>query len=231
MCINQYLSTSLNSNPDAASFFKELSNFGDPIFFGGCIRDFFLFPETPPNPRDFDIVMKSFNGVSFHEFIQSYNYQKNRFGGYKVTVGDTEFDIWDMTSTWAFKNNLVSCKEENLPESVFLNLDGIAYNFKTDVLHDNTFRSAMVSSEIDIVLTNNPQIELNLLRTFVFLEKYKFSHPLKASTNLKNFFHKFLKENPSISPSSLYDLQTKHYRKEVLSLFQITLNFEKIIQR
>lgn len=197
------------------NFIKELSSVGDLLFFGGSIRDICIFQERVKMPRDFDIAIKFKDKDKdvFNSLIENYNYRRNRFGGYKFTISNVEFDIWDLENTWAFKHTNLLPSEENLAKSVYLNIDGIVYNYNKAKLYDEIFRTSIEDGTLDITLEKNPQIELNLLRALVFKNKYN----LNLSNKLKSVFNQFNNNATDILTESLYELQFTHYNKEHFS--------------
>lgn len=194
-------------------FIEELSDVGDLLFFGGTIRDICLYPDNPPFPRDFDIAINFKNKNKFEVITQKYNNRKNRFGGFKFKIGNVEFDIWDLKNTWAFKNTNLKATEENLAKSVYLNIDGIVYNYNKSKVYDELFKKSIKYCKLDINLKENPQVELNLLRALVFKEKYKKNYKLNFSNTLKDTFREYLEDESMRLVDSLYELQSKHYSK------------------
>ncbi|PRS20000.1 hypothetical protein C6X94_17050 [Bacillus safensis] len=75
---------------------------------------------------------------------------------------------------------------------MYLNIDGIVYNFNKSKLDDELFRTSIKASKLDVNLEENPQVELNLLRALVFKDKYKEEYKLHFSNNLKRVFKKYL---------------------------------------
>lgn len=212
--IGNQLNTLLSHDNRIIGFVEKLSNIGDLIFFGGSIRDLYLTNENQSLPRDFDIVINLNNNISdLENFLDKFEYKKNRFDGYKIKVGNTEFDIWRIEKTWAFSNNLLKNEEKNLINSVYLSVDGIAFNYNKKILYDNILKRTNEKREINIVLENNPQKELNLLRGLVFKEKYKYD----LSNELKAEYRRFIENNGNLS-NFLYNLQYEHYKEEKLSL-------------
>ncbi|SYX86908.1 hypothetical protein [Paenibacillus alvei] len=211
--IKNHLIFFLEKNPNALRFIEELSDVGDLLFFGGSIRDICFFPDTPPMPRDFDIAIRFEHKDNFESIIRKYDYHRNRFGGYKLKISNMEFDIWDLENTWAFKYANLPPSEENLAKTVYLNIDGIVYNFNKEKLYDEVFRSTIRESKLDITLEENPQIELNLLRALVFKEKYK----LELSNRLKDVFNDYLRNDSNTLIENLYELQLSHYKSDYLS--------------
>lgn len=213
----------LVNHPQSLNLINKLSRIGELLFFGGSIREYCLNNEYRNMPRDFDIAIK-FNNKNknsenvldgyFSEFI----YRKNRFGGYKVQVEDLEFDIWDINNTWAFKEKKLPAEEENLIKSVYLNVDGVVYNFNKNKLYNEELTNSINNKEIDIVLKENPQKNLNLLRAIVFKKKYKY----EFSERLKTEFLDSMSKDLNLV-ETLIQLQNAHYKN-------IYVEREEIIQ-
>ncbi|MED5244980.1 hypothetical protein [Priestia sp. LL-8] len=216
----------LEDYPTSLNFIKDLSTIGELLFFGGSIRDYYVYNRYINMPRDFDIAIKIFpnNESLLEEFIGKYVHRKNRFGGYKVKIENIEFDIWNLENTWAFKENKLPAKEDNLVKSVFLSIDGIAYNFNKDTLYDEGLRRSINNKKINIVLNDNPQKDLNLLRALVFKKKYKldFGNDLKEEYQRSLSIHEDLYER-------LHQLQYSHYKFEYLTRNEVIEELNSII--
>lgn len=198
----------LRQNSENLDFIERLSTTGDLLFFGGSIRDLCISPESTKMPRDFDIAIKFNNKEEFNKIVEDYNFEINRFGGYKFHTSNIDFDIWDLNNTWAFNNTDLTPSEENLARSVYLNIDGIVYNFNKNILYDDIFRSSINNSKLDITLEINPHIELNLLRALVF--KYKYN--LNFSNKLKSVFRALIDTQEEKFIEDLYKVQLSHYK-------------------
>lgn len=215
----------LSDYPDSKEFLNHLSEIGELLFFGGSVRDYYIYNNYNNMPRDFDIAIKlePSEELIFESFVEQYCYRKNRFGGYKVKVENIEFDIWNLKNTWAFKEKKLSTKEENLVKSVYLSIDGIAYNFNKDKLYDEELKTTIENNKIDIVLKDNPQKDLNLLRALIFRKRYNldFSIELKQEylnsvRAYKDFYEK------------LYQLQFSHYHNECLTRNEVKEEIESV---
>jgi len=206
----------LKMREDTLEFITELSEVGDLLFFGGSIRHVY-FEKIEDYPRDFDIAIKFRNKNKFNEVINKYDFKVNRFGGYKFNISNTEFDVWDLNNTWAFKNTYLRACEENLVKSVFLNVDGIVFNFNKSKLYDYGITQTIKTKEIDILLPNNPQVELNLLRALIFKKKYNF----ELSSRLKKLLNDFNNKGNNEFLEQLHSLQFSHYKTEKISKLEI----------
>lgn len=199
----------LGKYSETLDFVEKLSKTGELLFFGGAVRD--IFVKNDQYPRDFDIAIKFNDEYKFNRLIDQYEYKKNRFGGYKIKVSGIDFDVWDYKNTWAFKNTELTPSEENLARSVYLNIDGVVYNFNSNCLYADLLKESLLKAELDVSLEENPHVELNLLRALVFKKKYN----LNLSNKLKTVFHFYvdlLNEENLIN--HLLDLQLSHYKFE-----------------
>ncbi|NUJ16627.1 hypothetical protein FKN04_08440 [Bacillus glycinifermentans] len=202
----------LGGYSETLNFVEKLSETGELLFFGGAVRDIYI--KNDQYPRDFDIAIKFTDEMKFNNIINDYEYYKNRFGGYKIKVSGIDFDIWDLNNTWAFKNTNLKPSEENLAKSVYLNIDGIVYNFNSNCLYADLLKETLMKSELDVNLEKNPHVELNLLRALVFKRKYN----LNLSNKLKRVFRYYVdstKENNLVN--YLLELQLSHYKIEKIS--------------
>lgn len=206
----------LKLRPLAQKAIFRLREEGDLLLFGGSVREFFN-SNFEVIPRDFDIVVNS-NHKNFERCFRGIPFKKNRFDGYKINVDGLIFDIWDLSSTWAFKEKKISdVRKENLPKTVFLNYDSIVYNLRTGDLYDEGYFKAKKDKLLDIVLEENPFPELNILRSFVFNKRDKMSY----SDGLLSYISDWCRKNNGHEVELLLNAQNKHYGREYISKYEI----------
>lgn len=200
----------LNNYPQANELINCLNDCGEVLLFGGAVREFndSRFNNTP---RDFDIVIKkSDKDIDLDNLLNKFYYKKNRFNGYKIKADSLEFDIWEIENTWAFKEKKVNCSEdeyiEKLQETVFLNIDSVIYNITKQQLHNNRYEEAMKYKVLDVVLIDNPYVELNILRAILFKKKYN----MKFSNRLIKLLDAFMDKNDNYL-DKIYESQFNHY--------------------
>ena len=169
----------LNRYPQASKLIQCLNECGEILLFGGAVRE---FNDNKFNitPRDFDIVIKKkHNDINLDNLLHRFYYRKNRFNGYKIKIDSLEFDIWEIENTWAFKEKKIDCTEaeyiEKLQETVFLNIDSVVYNITKEKIYSNRYEEAMKCKILDVVLVDNPYVELNMLRAILFKRKYNMN--------------------------------------------------------
>ncbi|WP_373483854.1 hypothetical protein [Acetobacterium sp.] len=213
---------------NADKLIRKLEENGEIIVFGGAVREY-IETNYEKLPRDFDIVFKKTKKhKDLESLLSGFFYKKNRFDGYKVLLDDLEFDIWNIDDTWAFRENKVKCKKahysQKLTETVFLNVDSIVFNLNKCTLDGKNFYNALENKELDIILEDNPFLELNLLRALVFKDKYDMS----LSKKLVESFRKFSRNNDNYL-EALYNIQFSHYKTEKIDKNQLKKELEYII--
>lgn len=218
----------LTEYKNASELINQLEKSGEVIVFGGAVRDY-LECEYQYMPRDIDIVFHcNKNKVCLDTILSNYDCKKNRFGGYKIFVDNLEFDIWDIDNTWAYKENKVVCSEskyvETLPYTVFLNIDSIAYNLAKCEFIGHEYFFAKETNRLDIILDENPFVELNLLRSLIFKQKYN----MILSENLIDRFIKSIFSNYNLV-ETLYELQFSHYKCEKIKKNSLKKELERIL--
>ncbi len=139
---------------------------GDVYLFGGIIRDIALLGRRGFN-SDIDLVVEG-NWTHFVSYLESLNAKKNKFGGYRLMVGEWPVDIWNAKETWAIKQGLVQYKGiASLTETTVTNWDAILMNWRTrSFIYRNNYFEDIRSRTLDIVLEENPNPLGMLVRVF-----------------------------------------------------------------
>lgn len=169
----------LREDPQIAQLLDRVSGLGSSLVLGGAMRDWFF--GNPP--KDIDIVVDC--PASKLTFLDKYKgMTKNKFGGYKVNVSDTEFDIWSWEHSWALMNDSKFDKGlDTITKAVFFNMDAVGYRIDTQTVVDHGFKAALESKTLDIVYEPNPYPFLQVSKALVLLKKYD----LKSSDRLRNY--------------------------------------------
>ena len=145
----------LRDHPPAAEIFKKIELAGDVILIGGILREF-LDHNKIQNLRDIDIIVDVKNESQWSRVIEEYSLRTNRFGGHKIFCEGLLVDVWRIEQTWAFRENIISCSYNNyiklLPDTVFLNLDSIIYDWTNEKWYKEKYLEGMHSRVIDVVL-------------------------------------------------------------------------------
>jgi hypothetical protein len=212
------------------SFLEKIASFSNVLIFSGIIRNYFInyFGEV----RDFDIVVDC-DEKEFDLFLTTYNYQKNSFGGYKISIGNLKVDVWHIQSTWAIKNHKLQPElfiNYTLPQTTFFNFSAIVFDFKQkEFIYGREFKNFLLSGEIDLVLKENPSPPLCIVNTIYYKHKYH----LHIAKNLEEYC---LENFSKYSEQDFIQIQVKHfgdvkysysYLKEYIKIFKKHLEKEK----
>lgn len=200
---------------------------------GGSIRDAYYNEINDYSVRDIDLIIHEQNN-ELDSILKDYNYEKNRFGGYKISLEKIEVDIWTYNDNWAIKNKLVNETSiiRNIAKGALLNIDSLVYDYYNKKINDELFYKVLESKEIDFVTDNqdyinlNPNKELNIFRILYSKQKYELS----LSQNIKKYIKEFTKEELNYL-DIIYKSQFKHYQDEKLNKNQIYDEIQKQIYK
>lgn len=139
---------------------------GDVYLFGGIIRDLALLGCKGFN-SDIDLVVE---GCWSHlvSYLESLNAHKNKFGGYRLMIGEWPVDIWNAEETWAIKKGLIQYNGiASLTDTTVLNWDAILMNWRTrSFIYRKNYFKDIEFRMLDIVLEENPNPLGMVVRVF-----------------------------------------------------------------
>lgn len=129
---------------------------GDVYIFGGVLRDLALLGRRGFD-SDIDLVVEG-NWSQFVSYLEFLNASKNKFGGYRLTVGGWPVDIWNARETWAIKQGIVEYKGiASLTDTTVMNWDAILMNWRTrSFVCTHNYFEEIRERVLDIVLEENP---------------------------------------------------------------------------
>lgn len=197
----------LREDSEINTIFCRLEEYGHLILIGGAIRDIAVYNRQP---RDYDIIVNT-DCENFDEVFEGFEFTKNRFGGYKIYINTFEFDVWSIKNNWAFKNNILEAKVENIVESTFYNIDSVHLNLNNGDWDGKYFIEALNENVLDIVLDDdyislNPTPEINIVRAIVFKKLWG----LHFSSKVENYILNWAKT--TLDPvKELKNAEVKHY--------------------
>jgi hypothetical protein len=210
----------LHDNEQASELLLCLVKNANIYLFGGAVRNYLDGCFESFRDLDFVVEFKSGTGISIKDIIRgkNYSFEINRFNGYKFCFRNLLIDIWDINDTWAFKHTELKTTPDNLLKSVFLNMDGLVYSlnekrFLADC--DKVYQKMKASRYLDIVLPENPFVELNLLRAMILKRKYN----MRFSNNLQESLLHYA-ANADLT-SSFLKLQQEHYKNTIITRKEI----------
>lgn len=214
--VREAVETYLREYPPALKLFQQLMEVGQVYLIGGVLREY-KDNETIRELRDADFIINVVNDELWNKMLEEYQPNGNNFDGYKFHCeNDFLVDIWEIDKTWAYRNEIVAFDRDNylesLPKTVFLNMDSIIYDLSTDTWYDEIYQQAIKSKVVDIVLKDNPHVELNILRALVLRRRYQMIY----SDELRNLILKYINEDEDFV-DLMMNIQYNRYHKEVLS--------------
>lgn len=229
--IQYFFSSKYRERDDVSTLVKDLSKNHHIIIFGGMLRDIILDGNRKFD-SDVDIVI--FFENKEHENLQSIlhgrNYQINKFGGCRLNLGSWDVDIWELESTWAFKNNLLPLTGlESIIETAFFNWDAIAFDFTTkSLIKKDSYMEDLTSRILDINFEANPNPKGILKRIHKFTNNYQAKlTPKVVSYYIKNYEKFYTPQshnslNKEIAPlyiENLYHILRNHQDTSTDKLF------------
>lgn len=208
----------LKVHPPALELFNQLMQSGNIYLIGGVLREY-LDHGSIGSLRDIDIIVDVRNQDLWNKTLAKYALKCNRFGGYKLICDGLLVDTWSIEQTWAFREKIINCPSSEyismLPETVFLNIDGIIYDWTQEKWEDEKYKQALASKTLDVVLAPNPQVLLNIVRAFVLKQRYSLCLSSKLKRIIQEEFEK--SENIDFFVDRLMVEQYRRYAREFIS--------------
>lgn len=129
---------------------------GDVYLFGGMLRDLALLGRRGFN-SDIDLVVEG-DWSNLASYLETLNAKKNKFGGYRLVLGEWPVDIWNARETWAIKQGFVFYEGvSSLVNTTVLNWDAILMNWRTkQLIYRENYFEQLRARVLDIVLEENP---------------------------------------------------------------------------
>ncbi|WP_049962411.1 hypothetical protein [Oribacterium sp. FC2011] len=206
--------------------YDELCDIGNLYLIGGSLRDFKRHKNFDFS-RDIDVVIDVRNEKKWENFIAENGHQQNKFGGYKIRLSKTKIDIWQIDKTWAYVNKKIACDKScyvsNLKKTVFFNIDAILYDITQKRFYDYVYKKAIEHNLLDIVLEDNPEIDLNISRAIVLKNQYS----LRYSDSLIKFIKKHGRNDEEYY-KKIYNIIKKRYNGEIIKKEQVQLEIQSI---
>lgn len=175
-------------------FINKLASVTDLYVFGGLIRDFIISKEyegirnSDIKYKDVDIVLSSINDDT-RKLFDKYLIRENSFGGFKLKINNTRYDIWSLESTWGLKNypQIPFDEKKTLINSSFFNSTAILYSINDrKFIYDELFSKFYYDMVLDIVFEVNPYPELCIIKALEYSISYKKLN-LRISEKLRDY--------------------------------------------
>ena len=181
MSFRNHLENSLND--EVFDLMCQLSRHCKVYIFSGIIRNYFLKINEI---RDVDIVLDG--NIDIGNIISKYQYRKNSFGGYKITIENTNIDLWFLRNTWAlqFQPSLDFELEKYIPNTAFFNFSSIVFSFNENkFIYTRYFARFLRDKKIDLVFAPNADESLCVVNTLYYSDKLKLKLSKKLIKHIK----------------------------------------------
>lgn len=191
----------------------KLSETTQVYIFSGIIRNYFLKIE---DHRDVDIFIDGI--IDIESLVKRYNYRRNSFGGYKITIENTNVDLWFLKDTWTL-SKLQSVLDFELakyiPNTAFFNFSSIMFSFnEAKFYYTKNFTSFLQNKKINFVYEPNANYSLCVVNSFYYSDKFK----LPLADKLKNHIKHLHKSNANkYQETQLKHFGKVHYTNEVIN--------------
>jgi len=183
--IGRFLNSPAFNRKEIRSFLSKVNSIGEVAIFGGMLRDLAI-SGSAGFKSDVDLVIKIENKNLLEEILSEYSLEKNKFGGFRVSLGIWKVDLWDFNDTWAFKEGYVEGNSiKDLCKTTFFNWDAIAYQLETGTVYSNEgYIESIHSKVLDINLEPNPSPLGNIIKASKYFEKYDASFSPRLTKNI-----------------------------------------------
>ncbi|WP_455424858.1 hypothetical protein [Dryocola sp. LX212] len=169
--VEGFFASDKNERQAASTLLEELSRHAHLYIFGGMIRDIGLSGKKNVF-SDIDLVFSGSREELAHalKHIGIETFFENKFGGYRLTHYEVEYDIWSLEDTWAFRENVISLNTiHSLLHTTLMTWDAVIYDVKEKKLitHPNYLQD-LINRRLDLVLEQNPNEKgsiIKILRT------------------------------------------------------------------
>lgn len=200
----------------------------DAYVFGGVARDLMVGPAGT-RPRDVDLVCVAAGDDDIQRTLGNKIVRRTRFGGFHFAANHWLFDLWPVSSTWAFRafpNRFKSIQD--LPRTTFFNVEAVVFSLAADstgarVVYENGFFDALNSKCLEINFPENPYPELCVLRAFYLSRKLRFSIGPRLAEYIADARH-------SVTTKALMEVQLEHYGRSRISADDLELMWDYVVE-
>lgn len=201
------------------AFLFEINQIDKVYIFSGIIRNYFLGIN---DIRDIDIMVDTSKDLSL--IINKYEHKRNSFGGYKLSVGGMNVDLWYLRQTWGLNNPQIVMQidlDKYIPNTAFFNFSSILFSFEDNCfIYSKHFLRFLRDKKIDYVFKHNANYALCVVNSFYYQSKLN----LPLSDHLKSFL---IKLNKSLA-HDYENVQLKHFGRIIYSNQEIQTEFKKM---
>lgn len=220
--INRFLDSRKYDRGEVSNFIDLAREVGSVAIFGGMLRDLCIGGNRFFD-SDVDLVFEQQSKSNIESLLDSYKYEINSFGGYRVHLRKWQIDIWALENTWAFKNGLVKNNGfKSLLETTFFNWDAIVYEINSKSISvSQDYFDVLKARYLDINLLPNCNEVGSTVRTLRMMIKLN----AKLSPRLRDYLYNSIN---LIGYETLIDWERRKYKNCALDKELISYIFENI---
>lgn len=205
-----------SSRAELNNFLTQLNEVADVYIFGGVVRDIAL-KGIREFDSDIDVVIET-KSAAFDELILSLNPSSNKFGGYRLVIGDWSLDIWEASKSWAFVNGEKNYSSVNsLLGTTITNWDSVIFDWsKKQLIVQDNYLSDLYDGFLHVVNDKN----YNELGMLVRLLRFCMSPEVKTiSPKTAEVISLYLSKH---TYKDICDLEGKSYTQVVITSTYLT---------
>jgi len=164
--VDYFFSSNVRSRTQVAEFATRMSELGEVAVVGGMLRNLFL-EGNREFTSDVDFVIDCSSVSEFERTMIVIGAKQNRFGGFGVSLGKWEVDIWPLQRTWAAMKGYVEVKKlADLLKVTFFNWDEIIYELNShELITAPNYFEWIANRLLEINLEPNPNPLGNAIRS------------------------------------------------------------------
>lgn len=186
-----------------------------PVYiFSGVIRNFLLGYLSN---RDIDFVaLDSQKIVIPLSLLRSVSIRKNKFDGYKLTIGNLTIDCWDVSKTWGILQEGMKNNAYSLMNTAFFNFSSIVYDYNNKrFLISEDFCEFYSTHIMEVVYTKNPRVETCIVNTLYYADFFGFS----IGKSLRKWVVRNYRESLDFGDAQMSRFQSVVYSNEIIKAF------------
>ncbi len=168
-----FFGTHAKRRGEVAEFARTLSELGEVVVIGGCLREL-LLSGNRTFTSDVDFVVDPRSMADFERLVISLRGQRNRFGGYGIQLTRWKVDVWPLERTWAAVHGHASVNSlSDLTGVTFFDWDAITYSISERRLTATpSYFERVRSRVIDINLCHSPNPSGNAVRAIRYAYRW-----------------------------------------------------------
>ncbi len=194
--------------------------------FGGMIRDIGLYGRKGFS-SDIDIVVDSTRDDLTHLMIRLgiEHVAHTKLGGIRFRHHEVDFDVWCLSDTWAFRENLIPLEDaQSLLKTTLMTWDAVLYDVNArQIISPENYLDDLLERRLELVLSDTPNEAGSLIK---ILRTIYNKHVELLGPALCHFLLQRLHE---YRPATLLQYELKHYNTHSFTEGQIEHLFATLL--